>query len=730
MRDRRDSVPLLCIVLGILTLSVQAQEIYTGAIEITPAKPTDSWQANNPLAPGDSAKLRINVAASGAANGKNYKLTDGPTPTIAGNPDSMIWTGNGPSFNAINAGDKPGQTTVTVTATWTETGGGGTNGGGSPSTIDGEGTGIAEADTPVFTWKFDPRVQFADGKSPISFSVSGAIGGRPVSMSAYTVKATDCSVMPDDSTSTTILTGKLTSSNAFKGTLSIDYGQKEQGESDDEIAFGKVDLIVPQGPGTNGGTSLIEDRQTDGGTAPTPNELDPGTIVLLFSQDQTNRVSTKLTLNADPTGGSLTLEQHGLTDLKIYTDKALLQELPIPKTWEDGDPPPTSLYMVGISSSTNLQSAQGTLDLTYKTTLAANGMEHSIKDTVGVNLLPIEIVDKDKKAVTKLKVGKMAETGVLSGAEGSATLDINKDSDRFYVRIPGAASMGTVSIKVATVENSDASYNDDESEIDMQVEGNDLITKSMLLVSDDVDDDYQVDGVVDDAKNDRTHKVQLGGKFQVKSIKIGGTEHQADIKTPVPVKKTVNFGVVVLRQTAGGAPVVTQADVENDLKIARERYAQVGTQLTWSISIHDPPAGVDLSDGLLVATDGVATMKKVAPETRALIEAMGTANTNADIHLFYVNELKAFGSIPRGVAIADYWFDASEDSYLYNCFVAASRGPFTAAHELAHLLTDEDHHSSSYNLLRNGTSTSNTLGGSKRIETTQESKIQANAHAQ
>jgi hypothetical protein len=47
--------------------------------------------------------------------------------------------------------------------------------------------------------------------------------------------------------------------------------------------------------------------------------------------------------------------------------------------------------MVGSSSSTNLQSAQGTLDLTYKANLAANGGEYSIKDTVGVNLLPVQI---------------------------------------------------------------------------------------------------------------------------------------------------------------------------------------------------------------------------------------------------------------------------------------------------------------------------------------------------
>ena len=87
-----------------------------------------------------------------------------------------------------------------------------------------------------------------------------------------------------------------------------------------------------------------------------------------------------------------------------------------------------------------------------------------------VLLLPIEILDKDKKPISKLKVGKMTDTGELTGAEASATLDIDKDSDRFFVRIKGAENMGAASIKVATVESPDSSYNDDPTEIDLQTE--------------------------------------------------------------------------------------------------------------------------------------------------------------------------------------------------------------------------------------------------------------------
>jgi len=255
-------------------------------------------------------------------------------------------------------------------------------------------------------------MQYADGTSPITYTVTGSITGRRVTMSPYSVKplSGELSVTPDPLSSTNIRTGKITSTSSAKSKMGVYYGERELARSTNEIAFGKVDLIVPQGPGTNGGTPLPEDRLTNGGAAPATNELNPGTFVLLLPQDQTNRVATTLTLKADPTGGSVTLDQHGLTDLKIYTDEALQDELTMPKTWTNGETPPSTLYMVGSSSSTNLQSAQGPLDLTYKANLAASGAEYSIKDTVGVNLLPVQI-EVRKKGDAVPPNGVLVKTG-------------------------------------------------------------------------------------------------------------------------------------------------------------------------------------------------------------------------------------------------------------------------------------------------------------------------------
>jgi len=74
-----------------LALSVQAQEIYTGAIAISPSQRTNSWRPTNTLAPGDSAKLSITVAPSGTANGRNYTLHGNPIqhPPISSPPGSI-----------------------------------------------------------------------------------------------------------------------------------------------------------------------------------------------------------------------------------------------------------------------------------------------------------------------------------------------------------------------------------------------------------------------------------------------------------------------------------------------------------------------------------------------------------------------------------------------------------------------------------------------------------------
>jgi hypothetical protein len=66
-------------------------------------------------------------------------------------------------------------------------------------------------------------MQFADGTSPITYTVTGSITGRRVSMSAYSVKplSGELSVTNNTPESTNIRTGKITSTNSEKSKLNL-----------------------------------------------------------------------------------------------------------------------------------------------------------------------------------------------------------------------------------------------------------------------------------------------------------------------------------------------------------------------------------------------------------------------------------------------------------------------------------------------------------------------------
>jgi hypothetical protein len=251
-----------------------------------------------------------------------------------------------------------------------------------------------------------------------------------------------------------------------------------------------------------------------------------------------------------------------------------------------------------------------------------------------------------------------------------------------------------------------------------------------MLMSDDVDDDHKVDGVDDDALNDRSHKVALDGTVKVEYQTSDGQTCRDEAS--VPNKKSVHVNVIILRDKAqadGGTPVQTQADVEAKWKIVTERYGQVGTLVTWDVDIKDPPAGVDLSDGLLVRPTSAS--KRLTAEAKALIEGLGTKGAANDIHAFHVNEIKVGTGGAYGSAVADYWYDAAEDDYLYNLFLDPTANKiFTPPHELAHLLVDTGHEASPVNVLQTSTSISNTVGATKRFTETQETKIHASPRVQ
>jgi hypothetical protein len=399
-----------------------------------------------------------------------------------------------------------------------------------------------------------------------------------------------------------------------------------------------------------------------------------------------------------------------------------------PKLWRNGKY--TDLNDKNLTSKPDNVTITKAIDLASNGIILVQAIEGAVKKT-GI-LLPVEVVNNNKNSISILKVGKMSETGVLSGTEESAILDIEKDSDRFFIRVKGGAALGGISVKVSTTDNPDTTYNDNTTQIDLLADGTDAISKSMLLVSDDVDDDHPVDTIADDATGDRTHKVQLGGNFKIDEIKIGSRAWQTlDSKLTVPAEKTVTVNVVILRNKSlvtGGVAVISELAVNAEFKEVNERYAQAGIRITHNLSTVDPPLGVDLSDGL---TEFIAVGSATAEE-HSLITGAGTATTD-DIHVFYVNHLtSSFGEVFREAV-----FPAPLGE---NIIAGAETTPggggtssvhFNVAHELGHLLkNDGSHPYNPYQLMRGGgTSATNTLGASKRFLVDEITTMRGSKHA-
>lgn len=375
-------------------------------------------------------------------------------------------------------------------------------------------------------------------------------------------------------------------------------------------------------------------------------------------------------------------------------------------------------------------------------------------------LIPVEIVGAARQPVERLRVAKMG-SGVLPGVPASnPALNLDNDPDRFHVRIPGGVrlGLGAASVRLGTRTGGSLDLPDNTPvEVDLHPEGDDLVSPSLLLVADDIDDDYPVDGVADDAKNDRTFRIRQGGLVQVASVNLGGTDYPLDYRLPGPAERTVEVNIVILRETVGGATVfgagISDVDaiakVEAFWRIAQERYAQVGINLDYSIVVRDPPAGVNLADGLLVSAHNTL-QTALPPESKALIDALGTKGNPNDIHVFYVKQLRGGTSVDKfagGLALPEYIFNSLDPDYSYNIFIdgpdsntSLTRGGYVAAHELGHLLRDARHEGDRdparvgdrWHLMADGIletpAAPNEILGSRRLNDWDEARINANLH--
>jgi len=167
-------------------------------------------------------------------------------------------------------------------------------------------------------------------------------------------------------------------------------------------------------------------------------------------------------------------------------------------------------------------------------------------------------------------------------------------------------------------------------------------------------------------------------------------------------ERTVDVAVKLLWQGNNGPSQFALDNIVDDIRVAKEIYAQVGIHPNFSVTSHQVQTpGVDLSDGLTLDTTQNSGVLHL--EGEALLNAFATPLQVDVIALYISGEIltaAAPGGIASGVAIADsaevqqhavsplYWSSAVSNSFKGTFLVSTGRhGKAVFAHELGHVLT-------------------------------------------
>ncbi|MBX9624479.1 MAG: hypothetical protein K2X82_11780 [Gemmataceae bacterium] len=335
---------------------------------------------------------------------------------------------------------------------------------------------------------------------------------------------------------------------------------------------------------------------------------------------------------------------------------------------------------------------------------------------------------------------------------------IDRDPSRFNVGVcdPGAWELDTPHLR-AKISTTDVAgftmYDDDPTPVDLikytgaaKNEPGWYWSDSQMLVSNEVDDKHSAatylrageqdpsgDGLPKNGYaegkawlvSDRTHKVALRGT--VWADYAAGGKTVADSK-PVPARNKVNVHVIAVKHPNGqpvigvGVPSASNTAIHE----ANEQFAQAGIYLVPDHTVPDakannPPAGVDLTDGL----DGWTDQNSALSQEQKDLFAAANLRTEAknDIELYWVDHFANRNEIGEAFTEAVYGTAAFVDSVIVS---VDDRTRFTVAHEIGHVLTNAPHYYGDLwpaNLMRANPIGADTVTTNKRLTLGQQAAI-------
>lgn len=345
---------------------------------------------------------------------------------------------------------------------------------------------------------------------------------------------------------------------------------------------------------------------------------------------------------------------------------------------------------------------------------------------------------------SSLKIAKWGNAFVMTGAPHAALTNnfIDLDSDRFCVRVadPSQAGTGSVGILLSTT-GADSAHNDSATAIDLfETSENSgiFVSTNLLLVSDSIDDEFSYSAIPpDNTRNDRTHKTAPGGIVRIQYPESGQSYGVKEIS--VPKVGRVHITPIIMRDLPAGEegePFVQVPYLEGCLMVARERFGQIGVDLTWaSPEIRDPPSGMDLTGNFFIRD--TMSARVITTEAKQIIAEVGTVGDISDIHMICVNHLKA-GDLPlAGSSVTSFRYNLTEYDYFFNAFLDSDHvnsdteyGGYLIAHELGHMLTNAGHETNDVWRLMYTVPETYGVAGSRRLISSEETAITGDDHVQ
>ena len=381
------------------------------------------------------------------------------------------------------------------------------------------------------------------------------------------------------------------------------------------------------------------------------------------------------------------------------------------------------------------------------TVIATVGDVYAVSQAV--NVVQIDFLTGDGNTpASSLKIGKWENafwSTITTNGEAVTTNVfvrdnfIDLDTDRFKLRLIDTSKAGQEFVPIALSTISDEPDQCDDSTGLFLYETGDnsgvFISTNLLLVADDIDDDFNNGLVVpqDDVAYDRTHKIGVGGMVHLQYPP--GEEIWAQKEIQVPQDGTIHVIPIILKVDANDETgVISTSAVKQQLEIAQKRFFQIGINLTWEApEVCNPPVGVDLSDGLRVRTNEFSHF--LADEAKALIAGVGTVGNTQDIHLIYVNNIRVSSNKYVGATtVSDYWYTSpSEQPYHYNIIIRAFNDSeqlgYAISHEVGHALGIEMHASEPWRVMHESVF-SQGIVSSRRFVLEEETSMKTNSHVQ